>query len=202
MLQVREGRDQQAPRTHAATESPNFLSSLHFGHGGSLNTILPRMKIISSCHVLPQSGHSNFRGRIESLGSITVFDDPKTEKVSLFASSSYWSGKRNAGVARNATIASRGKLLRDPNAAHELGKTTIRADWIVFWIGVQHDDIRRMALIGSIEPRKCQVLLSQCDVDIGNIVRIDVSSLRGLLQLFNNFKRFTPLALEGINIAP
>ena len=92
----------KAGRNHAAIEEPTSRSSPHFGHGGLLNTILPGVEIISSCHVLPQSGHSNFRGRIETLGCITVFDELRRKKVGFFAFSSSWSRKRNAGVVRNA----------------------------------------------------------------------------------------------------
>ena len=91
----------KAGRNHAAIEEPTSRSSPHFGHGGLLNTILPGVEIISSCHVLPQSGHSNFRGRIETLGCITVFDELRRKKVGFFAFSSSWSRKRNAGVVRN-----------------------------------------------------------------------------------------------------
>ena len=86
----------KADRNHAAIKAPISRSSPHFGHGAFLNTILSGVKIISSCHVLPQSGHSNFRGRLETLGCITLFDDPRRKKVGFFAFSCYPVRSRSA----------------------------------------------------------------------------------------------------------
>jgi hypothetical protein len=72
-------------RSHAAIERPKFLSSLHFGHGGFLNTIFPGVTKISSCQVLPQSWHANFRGTTETVGCITGFDDRSWQKVAAFS---------------------------------------------------------------------------------------------------------------------
>jgi hypothetical protein len=83
----------KADRIHAATEPPTSRSSPHFGHDGFLNTILSGVKTISSCQVLPQSGHSNFSGRI---CCITIFDDPRREKVGFFAPSCYPVRSRSA----------------------------------------------------------------------------------------------------------
>jgi len=67
-------------QAHAAIERSDFPFLPHFGHGGFLNTIVPVVKKISSCHVLPQTGQSNFRGEIETVVCITGFDDRRREK--------------------------------------------------------------------------------------------------------------------------
>src|SRR5689334_4444812 len=71
-------------KNHAAIERSDFPFLPHFGHGGFLNTIVPLVKKISSCHVLPQTGQSNFRGEIEMVVCITGFDDRRREKSPPF----------------------------------------------------------------------------------------------------------------------
>src|SRR6266852_2973127 len=71
-------------QAHAGIERSDFPFLPHFGHGGFLNTIVPVVKKISSCHVLPQTGQSNFRGEIETVVCITGFDDRRREKSPPF----------------------------------------------------------------------------------------------------------------------
>jgi hypothetical protein len=65
---------------------PNFRSSPQFGHGCFWNAILPGVRVISSCHVLPQLWHSNVKGRMDTLGCM-FFSMTGGARRSFFCSS-------------------------------------------------------------------------------------------------------------------
>src|SRR5215472_8831562 len=58
---------------HAAIEPSDLPFSLHFGHGGFLNTIVSGVKKISSCQVLPQTGQLNTSAEMEMVRGIYRF---------------------------------------------------------------------------------------------------------------------------------